>query len=190
VRPEELRELVGPRKKKEIPVIALSWCDLLEPHEILAFSTAASSEKIRLLMLFDDPDAAPPIDSLKLQAPPKDLLRSVAIAEMVRAGRLDIADAELAAELSSRLPGLQLAFARAFGRNPLNPLEALESEKLGRALRTVQDYSASGLGLNRRALEGWLTNTLKAYGGMRMLKYREKVVDRLVSIMEVIGEWR
>ena len=190
VRPEELRELVGPSKKKEIPVIALSWCDLLEPHEILAFSAVASSEKIRLLMLFDDPDAAPPIDSVKLQAPPKDLLRSVAIAEMVRAGRLDVADAELAAELSSRLPGLQLAFARAFGRNPLSPLEALESEKLGRALRTVQEYSASGLGLNRRALEGWLANTLKAYGGMRMLKYREKVVDRLVSIMEVIGEWR
>jgi hypothetical protein len=190
VRPEELRELVGPRKKKEIPVIALSWCDLLEPHEILAFSATASSEKIRLLMLFDYPDAAPPIDSVKLQAPPKDLLRSVAIAEMVRAGRLDVADAELAAELSSRLPGLQLAFARAFGRNPLNPLEALESEKLGRALRTVQDYSASGLGLNRRALESWLANSLKAYGGMRMLKYREKVVDRLVSIMEVIGEWR
>jgi hypothetical protein len=190
VRPEELRELVGPRKKKEIPVIALSWCDLLEPHEVLAFSAAASSEKIRLLMLFDDPDAAPPIDSVKLQAPPKDLLRSVAIAEMVRAGRLDVADAELAADLSSRLPGLQLAFARAFGRNPLNPLEALESEKLGRALSTVQEYSASGLGLNRRALEGWLTNTLKAYGGMRMLKYREKVVDRLMSIMEVVGEWR
>jgi hypothetical protein len=190
VRPEELGELVGPRKKKEVPVIALSWCDLLEPHEVLAFSAAASSEKIRLLMLFDDPDAAPPIDSVKLQAPPRSLLRSVAIAEMVRAGRLDVADAELAAELSSRLPGLQLAFARAFGRNPLNPLEALESEKLGMALRTVQEYSASGLGLSRRALEGWLTNTLKAYGGMRMLKYREKVVDRLVSIMEVIGEWR
>jgi hypothetical protein len=189
VRPEELRELVGPRKKKEIPVIALSWCDLLEPHEVLAFSATASSEKIRLLMLFDDPDAAPPIDSVRLQAPPKDLLRSVAIAEMVRAGRLDVADAELAAELSSRLPGLQLAFARAFGRNPLNPLEALESEKLGMALRAVQEYSASGLGLNRRALEGWLTNTLKVYAGMRMLKYREKVVDRLVSIMEVIGEW-
>jgi hypothetical protein len=44
--------------------------------------------------------------------------------------------------------------------------------------------------LNRRALESWLANSLKAYGGMRMLKYREKVVDRLVSIMEVIGEWR
>jgi hypothetical protein len=190
VRPEELGELVGPRKKKEVPVIALSWCDLLEPHEVLAFSAAASSEKIRLLMLFDDPDAAPPIDSVKLQAPPRSLLRSVAIAEMVRAGRLDVADAELAAELSSRLPGLQLAFARAFGRNPLNPLEALESEKLGMALRTVQEYSISGLGLSRRALEGWLANTLKAYGGMRMLKYREKVVDRLVSIMEVIGEWR
>ncbi|MDT7860192.1 MAG: hypothetical protein RRA34_04920 [Candidatus Calditenuis sp.] len=190
VRPEELRELVGPRKKKEVPVIALSWCDLLEPHEVLAFSATASSEKVKLLMLFDDPDAAPPIDSVKLQAPPKDLLRSVAIAEMVRAGRLDVADAELAAELSSRLPGLQLAFARAFGRNPLNPLEALESEKLGMALRAVQEYSASGLGLSRRALEGWLANTLKAYGGMRMLKYREKVVDRLVSIMEVIGEWR
>ncbi len=190
VRPEELRELAGPRKKKEIPVIALSWCDLLEPHEVLAFSAAASSEKVRLLMLFDDPDAAPPVDSVKLQAPPRSLLRSVAIAEMVRAGRLDVADAELAAELSSRLPGLQLAFARAFGRNPLNPLEALESEKLGMALRTVQEYSASGLGLNRRALESWLANSLKAYGGMRMLKYREKVVDRLVSIMEVIGEWR
>ena len=190
VRPEELRELVGPRKKKEVPVIALSWCDLLEPHEVLAFSATASSEKVKLLMLFDDPDAAPPIDSVKLQAPPRSLLRSVAIAEMVRAGRLDTADAELAAELSSRLPGLQLAFARAFGRNPLNPLEALESEKLGMALRAVQEYSASRLGLSRRALEGWLANTLKAYGGMRMLKYREKVVDRLVSIMEVIGEWR
>jgi hypothetical protein len=190
VRPEELRELAGPRKKKEIPVIALSWCDLLEPHEVLAFSATASSEKVKLLMLFDDPDAAPPIDSVKLQAPPRSLLRSVAIAEMVRAGRLDVADAELAAELSSRLPGLQLAFARAFGRNPLNPLEALESEKLGMALRAVQEYSASGLGLSRRALEGWLANTLKAYGGMRMLKYREKVVDKLVSIMEVIGEWR
>jgi len=190
MRPEELRELVGPRKKKEVPVIALSWCDLLEPHEVLAFSATASSEKVKLLMLFDDPDAAPPIDSVKLQAPPRSLLRSVAIAEMVRAGRLDTADAELAAELSSRLPGLQLAFARAFGRNPLNPLEALESEKLGMALRAVQEYSASRLGLSRRALEGWLANTLKAYGGMRMLKYREKVVDRLVSIMEVIGEWR
>jgi hypothetical protein len=190
VRPEELRELVGPWKKKEVPVIALSWCDVLEPHEVLAFSAVASSEKIKLLMLFDNPDAAPPTDSVRLQPPPKDLLRSVAIAEMVRAGRLDIADAELAAELSSRLPGLQLAFARAFGRNPLNPLEALESEKLGMALRAVQEYSASGLGLSRRALEGWLTNTLKAYGGMRMLKYREKVVNRLASIMEVIEEWR
>jgi hypothetical protein len=190
VRPEELRELVGPWKKKEVPVIALSWCDVLEPHEVLAFSAAASSEKIRLLMLFDDPDAAPPTESVRLQPPPKGLLKSVAIAEMVRAGRLDVVDAELAAELSSRLPGLQLALARAFGRNPLNPLGALESEKLGMALRAVQEYSASGLGLNRRALEGWLTNTLKAYGGMRMLKYREKVVDRLVSIMEVIEEWR
>jgi hypothetical protein len=190
VRPEELRELVSPWKKKEVPVIALSWCDVLEPHEVLAFSATASSEKVRLLMLFDDPDAAPPTDSVGLQPPPKGLLRSVAIAEMVRAGRLDLVDADLAAELSSKLPGLQLALARAFGRNPLNPLGALESEKLGMALRAVQEYSASGLGLNRRALEGWLTNTLKAYGGMRMLKYREKVVNRLVSIMEVIEEWR
>jgi hypothetical protein len=188
VRPEELRELVGPRKKKEIPVIALSWCDLLEPHEVLAFSAAASSEKIRLLMLFDDPDAAPPIDSVKLQAPPKDLLRSVVMAEMVKAGWSNFADADPAAELSSRLPGLQFAFARAFGQNPLHPLKYLESEKLGVALLAIRDYSP-GLRLGRKALEGWLVNNMKAYGAMRMLKYREKVVERLDSIMEVMEEW-
>jgi hypothetical protein len=189
VRPEELRELVGPRKK-EVPVIALSWCDVLEPHEVLSFSAVASSEGIKLVMLFDDPDAAPPIRPMGLQPPPRELLRSVVVAEMVRAGRLDFRDADLAAELASRLPGLQLAFARAFGRNPLNPLEALESEKLGMALRAIREYSASGLELSRRALEGWLADTLKAYGGIRMLKYREKVVNRLVSIMEVMEEWR
>jgi hypothetical protein len=188
VRPEELRELVGPRKKKEIPVIALSWCDLLEPHEILAFSAAASSEKIRLLMLFDDPDAAPPVDSVKLQAPPKDLLRSVVMAEMVKAGWSNFADADPAAELSSRLPGLQFAFARAFGQNPLRPLKYLESEKLGVALLAIRDYSP-GLRLGRKALEGWLVNNMKAYGAMRMLKYREKVVERLDSIMEVMEDW-
>jgi hypothetical protein len=188
VRPEELRELVGPRKKKEIPVIALSWCDLLEPHEILAFSAAASSEKIRLLMLFDDPDAAPPVDSVKLQAPPKDLLRSVVMAEMVKAGWSNFADADPAAELSSRLPGLQFAFARAFGQNPLHPLKYLESEKLGVALLAIRDYSP-GLRLNRKTLEGWLVNVMKARGAMRMLKYREKVVERLDSIMEVMEEW-
>jgi hypothetical protein len=188
VRPEELRDLVGPRKKKEIPVIALSWCDLLEPHEILAFSAAASSEKIRLLMLFDDPDAAPPIDSVKLQAPPKDLLRSVVMAEMVKAGMSNFADADPAAELSSRLPGLQFAFARAFGQNPLRPLKYLESEKLGVALLVIRDYSP-GLRPGRKALEGWLVNIMKARGAMRMLKYREKVVEWLDSIMEVMEEW-
>jgi hypothetical protein len=188
VRPEELRELAGPRKKKEIPVIALSWCDVLEPHEVLTFSAAASSEKVRLLMLFDDPDAAIPIESVRLQPPPKDLLRSVAIAEMVKAGRLDVADADLAAELSSRLPGLQLAFARAFGRDPLRPLMALESEKLEVALLAIRDYSP-GLRLSRKTLEGWLVNVMKARGAMRMLKYREKVVERLDSIMEVLEEW-
>ena len=188
VRPEELRELAGPRKKKETPVIALSWCDLLEPHEVLAFSAAASSERIRLLMLFDDPDAAPPIESVRLQPPPKDLLRSVVVAEMVKAGWSNFANADLAAELSSRLPGLQLAFARAFGRNPLRPLMALESEKLGVALLAVRDYSPE-LRLNRKTLEGWLVNIMKARGAMRMLKYREKVVERLDSIMEVLEEW-
>jgi hypothetical protein len=188
VRPEELRELVGPRKKKEIPVIALSWCDILEPHEVLAFSAAASSEKIRLLMLFDDPYAAPPIDSVKLQAPPKDLLRSVVMAEMVKAGWSNFADADPAAELSSRLPGLQFAFARAFGQNPLRPLKYLESEKLGVALLAIRDYSP-GLRPGRKALEGWLVNIMKARGAMRMLKYREKVVERLDSIMEVLEEW-
>jgi hypothetical protein len=30
---------------------------------------------------------------------------------------------------------------------------------------------------------------MKARGAMRMLKYREKVVERLDSIMEVMEEW-
>lgn len=191
IRPEDLKELVPAERKKVRPVIALSWCDVLEPHEVLSYSARAAAEGVRLVMLFDGPNAAPPVPSVRLDPPPAELLRAVVMAEGLRAGRVvGLREAEVAAELASKLPGLQLAMARAFGLSPSNPLEALQAEKLGLALHTVRQLAASGVEVGRRELEGWVVDSLRAYGGVRMLKYREKVVNRLWEIIEVVEEWR
>jgi len=194
VRPDELPALLPrDRKARQGFRLALSWCDLLEPQEVLEYVGSAASSGVPLIMLFDgEASSLPPsVAVTRLEPPRKSLLAAVALAESVRAGSpLGPEEAGRAAELASRVPGLQFALARSFGASPSDPLSALPryTQKLGSAAYVAS--SATRLGWSREELSARVADTLRAYGEVRLLKYREKLLDTLARLVEVAEEWR
>ncbi len=194
VRPDELPGLL-PRDKKARQGfrIALSWCDLLEPQEVLEYVGSAASSGVPLVMLFDGEASSLPssVEAARIDPPGTGLLAAVALAESIRAGSgLGPSDAMRAAELASRVMGLQFALARSLGASPGDPLSALPryTQKLGSAVYVAS--SAARLGWSRAELSARVTDTLRAYGEVRLLKYHEKLVENLVGLVEVAEEWR
>jgi hypothetical protein len=194
VRPDELPGLL-PRDKKARQGfrIALSWCDLLEPQEVLEYVGSAASSGVPLVMLFDGEASSLPssVEAARIDPPRTGLLAAVALAESIRAGSgLGPGDAMRAAELASRVRGLQFALARSLGASPGDPLSALPryTQKLGSAAYVAS--SAARLGWSRAELSARVTDTLRAYGEVRLLKYHEKLVETLVGLVEVAEEWR
>ena len=193
LRPDELPSLLPrERRARQGFRLALSWCDLLEPQEALEYVGSAASSGVPLIMLFDGEAPALPqsVAVARLEPPPAGLLAAVALAESVRAGSgLGVGEAARAAELSSRVPGLQFALARSFGASPADPLSALPryTQKLGSAAYTAS--SAARLGWSRGELSARLADTLRAYGEVRLLKYHERLLETLDLLVEVAEEW-
>jgi hypothetical protein len=144
-------------------------------------------------MLFDGEASSLPssVEAARIDPPRTSLLAAVALAESIRAGSgLGPGDAMRAAELASRVRGLQFALARSLGASPGDPLSALPryTQKLGSAAYVAS--SAARLGWSRAELSARVTDTLRAYGEVRLLKYHEKLVETLVGLVEVAEEWR